>query len=108
MRKYANSAQKLAVARSNLMLPHPDGEANSIMHAFHECSLGLLNLDRNVLDDSVRAWLSRLDELMNTDDIEDPSGRGLWMVKAETLSTEEKIELSNIVDELASWFDHAE
>jgi hypothetical protein len=47
------------------------------------------------------------EELMNTDGLNDPSDRGLWKVKAEQLSNDEKIGLSRVVDELAHWFDSA-
>ncbi len=99
--KYLYLSEKLAAARHMLMLPHPNGEEESIMHAFHECSLGLKDLDRDTLDDSQRTWVMKLEELMNTDGLEDPSERGLWRIKAETLTEDEKIELSRIVDDLA-------
>jgi hypothetical protein len=105
--KYSYPAEKFSVARHCLMLPHPKGEAESIMHAFHECSLGLHDLDRDGLDDNARKWVRKLEELMSTDGLDDPSGRGLWVIKAERLSINDKIELSRVVDELACWFDRA-
>ena len=89
------------------MLPHTKGEAESIMLAFHECSLGLHDLDRDDLDENARDWVRKLEELMNTDGLNDPSDRGLWKVKAEQLSNDEKTGLSRVVDELAHWFDSA-
>jgi hypothetical protein len=41
---------------------------------------------------------------MDVTGISDPHGEGLFLVKAKQLSIEEKIELSHIIDELASWF----
>ena len=105
--KYSYPAEKFSTARRCLMLPHTSGEAESIMHAFHECSLGLHDLDRDDLDENARDWVRKLEELMNTDGLNDPSDRGLWKVKAEQLSNDEKIELSHVVDELAHWFDRA-
>lgn len=102
--KFAYQAEKLSAARSSLMLPHPQGEAQSIAHAFHECSLGLHELNEDQLDDNARSWVRRLKELMSTDGLRDPDGRGLWAVKAEDLGVDEKYELSRIVDELAHWF----
>ena len=99
------TAEKLAAARHILMLPHPNGEEESIMHAFHECSLGLKNVDKDTLDDSQRTWILKLEEIMKTEGLEDSSGKGLWRVKAEALSESDKFELSRIVDELATSFD---
>ena len=87
------------------MLPHPKGEADSIARAFHECSLGLQDLPRDGLDENARSWVARLEELMNTDGLEDPLDQGLWAVKADALTVGEKTELSNVVDSLAYWFD---
>ena len=41
-------------ARRRLMLPYPNGEAVAIMHAFHECHLGLPHLKEEDLDYSTR------------------------------------------------------
>ena len=62
-------------------------------------------VDRDALDDDARKWVRELNELMNTDGLEDPTKKGLWVIKAETLTTDDKIKLSHIVDELACWFD---
>lgn len=102
--KYSYQSQTFSKARSCLMLPHPSGEAASIAQAFHECSLGLHDLDRDNTDDSVRNWLSQLDELMDTSGLEDQDKKGLWHVKASELSTDQKLQLSGIIDELAHWF----
>lgn len=96
--------EKLSSARSALMLPHPHGEAESIAHAFHECQLGLDHLNRDELDDYAREWVSKLENLMDTSDLSDPTKKGLWEIKAETLSVEDKFELSHVVNELAHWF----
>jgi len=103
--KYTYAAEKFSTARSALMLPHPMGEAEPIMRAFHECSLALHNLDKENLDDYALTRVARLEELMSTEGLKDPSGKGLWIVKAERLTIDEKIELARIVDELAYWFD---
>ena len=103
--KYSYQAEKFASARRALMLPHPRGEAPSIAGAFHECHLGLHHLDRNQLNDTARDWLAKLDRLMETSGLQDPHGKGLWQIKAETLTESEKFELSQVVDELAHWFD---
>ena len=98
------AAEKFSTARKCLMLPHIDGEAHSIRDAFLACDLGLKDLDRRILDDSARAWVRKLDEFMNTGGIADTEGKGSWLSKAETLSIDDMIELSRIVDELADWF----
>lgn len=106
--KYSYLAEKLSAARRCLMLPHPKGEADSIFHAFHECKLGLMGIDINSLDETPRDWIKKLDKLMSTAGLEDPSKRGLWLIKAEQLSTDDKIELSHVIDELAFWFHQKE
>ena len=63
------------------------------------------NLDKDSLDGSQRAWVMKLEELMNTDGLEDPYGKGLWRIKAESLTEAERFELSRVVDELATSFD---
>jgi len=104
MQKFTYPSEKFSVARSSLMLPHPRGEAASIASAFHECSLGLHDVRDEDLDNHARGWVAKLRELMDTSGIQDPTGRGMWLIKAEQLSEEEKFELSRIVDELAHWF----
>lgn len=96
--------EKFSAARHILMLPHPNGEEESIVSAFHECSLGLKSIDKDALDDSQREWIIALERLMNTDGLEDPFEKGLWRVKAEALTESEKFELSRVVDELATSF----
>ena len=59
-------------------------------------------------DDGVLAFLDALDEV--TDDthlcwVEARARSGLWHAKAATLTADQKIELANAVDELASYFD---
>lgn len=102
--KFGYQSEKFATARRALMLPHSRGEHSSIADAFHECSLGLHGLDRTALDDDSRRWLDSLERLMDTTGLSDPNGEGLWTVKARTLTVDDKLELSRIVDELAFWF----
>src|SRR4030065_562703 len=92
--KFSYQAEKFSDARSLLMLPHPEGETASIASAFHECSLGLHNLNEQELDDTARVWVAKLKELMDTSGLTDPDGRGLWEVKATYLTLVEKFALS--------------
>lgn len=103
--RYSYQAEKFAQARRNLMLPHTQGEAQAIAGAFHECSLGLHGFDRTLLDQNSTLWVNQLDSLMDTNGLTDPSGQGLWAVKASRLTSDDKIQLSHVVDELAHWFD---
>ena len=102
--RFSYQKEKFNVARCCLMLPHTNGDAHSIMEAFRECGHALHDFDRSLLDDDAQSWVRRLEEFMNTDGLSDPEEKGLWQVKAETLNHDEKIELSNIIDELAHWF----
>ncbi|MBK1888460.1 hypothetical protein Undi14_00335 [Undibacterium sp. 14-3-2] len=105
--KFSYQAEKLSVARRNLMLPHPTGEAASIAAAFHECHNAFHNIDREGLDDNSRQWVEKIEGLMGTNGLQDPNGVGTWHIKAEQLSVDEKRELSSAVNELAHWFDRA-
>ena len=87
------------------MLPHPDGDTKSIADAFAECSHGLHNINRDDFDDAARESVRKLEELMGTTGLDDPLHRGLYTIKAERLSLDQKAELSREVDYLASWFD---
>jgi hypothetical protein len=102
--KFGYQAEKFSAARRNLMLPHPRGAAQSIAGAFHACWLGLKDLQTDNLDEGVQNWLEKLEDLMDTSGIEDTSGRGKWVLKAEQLTEEQKLELSRVIDELAHWF----
>lgn len=102
---YEYAASKLSTARRILMLPHPNGEAESISNAFHEISLGLKDIDRSSLDDSARNWVQILDEVMDASGLSDPEKVGLWTVKARTLDVGELLDFSMAVDELQHWFD---
>lgn len=101
---FSYAAQKFASARSALMLPHPQGEAQSIASAFFECMKGLDRLDRTHLDDDSRKWIGELENLMSTSGLEDPRREGLLLLKARTLSVDDQFQLSSVVDELSSWF----
>ncbi len=103
--KFSYQAEKFAQARSCLMLPHSHGEAESIANAFERCSRGLYEMDKDSLDSDARGWILELEDMMNTDGIDDPDSVGTYRLKAEQFSHDQKLELSNIVDELAHWFD---
>lgn len=101
---FSYAAQKFASARSVLMLPHPQGEDQSIATAFFECRQGLDRFDRALLDDSANKWIGQLDQLMATDGLEDHDHEGLFLIKARTLSVDDQLQLSSVIDELQSWF----
>jgi hypothetical protein len=107
MMKFSYPAEKLSQARGALMLPHSRGEAESIAEAFGYCSSGFHHLNADDLDDNARSWVIKITELMNTSGVQDPDRRGTAVVKAESLSVDQRIELSNAVDELAHWLERA-
>ncbi|MEE8288098.1 MAG: hypothetical protein V3R25_01650 [Nitrosomonadaceae bacterium] len=103
--KYTYASEKFATARRSLMLPHPDGDTKSIADAFSECFLSLRTFNHDDLDDGAKTSLRKLEELMGTTGLDDPLHRGLYTIKAERLSLDQKTELSKEVDYLATWFD---
>lgn len=103
--KYAYACEKFAAARRDLMLPHPNGDTTAIVDAFAECSHGLHNINRDDFDGAARESVRKLEELIDGSGLDDLLGRGLYTVKAESLSLDQKAELSREVDYLASWFD---
>jgi len=105
MNKYDHAAEKFTAARRSLMLPPPKDETTAIAGAFHECSRGLHNLNTDDLDDTARESVRKLKELMDGSGLNDPLDRGLYMIKAERLSIDQKAELSEVINYLANWFD---
>ncbi len=117
--EFLRQVEKFSVARRCLMLPHPDGIADSIADAFEACALGLRNLHRDSLDAHASAWLQRVEALMATSvvdtrdmDIKDldtgsnstTTPRQRWQTRAAELSQDEQADLSRLIDELAHWF----
>src|SRR5450759_4381610 len=100
---YMHLAEKLSDARRALMLPHLEGETESIVNAFSECSKVLRILPTPDLDDAASDWAETILGLMDTSKFDESAGDGTWDLKASSLSVEDKYELSNAVDELASW-----
>ncbi|WP_433691782.1 hypothetical protein [Herbaspirillum seropedicae] len=106
--KYSYQSEKFAAARSALMLPHTKGEATSVAEAFFQCSLGLEHIADEGLDDDARAWLQQLSAFMDTSSIQDLRNRGAYLVKAEQFTIDELLQISILIDELATWFDHSD
>lgn len=88
---YTRQAEKLSAARRCLMLPHSHGIEQSISDAFRECGLAFHRMDESGLNDKSRQWVTTIKEFM--------------IVGAGSLSTNQQIELSRVVDELAHWFE---
>jgi hypothetical protein len=102
---YSYQAEKLSVARSCLMLPHSRGAAESIAEAFHNCYKAFHRMDESGLSDDARRWVRKIKEFMDTSGIDGTNGEGAWAIKAGQLTTDDQLELSRTIDELASWFD---
>jgi hypothetical protein len=102
--KFSYQSEKFSEARSALMLPHPRGESESIASAFHACSLGMRDLNVNTIDSDARDWIVKIERLMDTSGLSNQDERGLWAVKADTFTEEQKWELSSCVNGLASYF----
>ncbi len=104
VQKYEYPSEKLSNARRMLMAPHPHGDAPSFAGAFVECNLGLPDISE-IDYEPAREWIQLIRNTMDTTGCVDPNNRGLWLVKAESLSVAEKREFSRALDELASWVD---
>ena len=102
--KYGYQAEKLAAARRCLMLPHPDGIEHSIAAAFHNCMLAFERLHEKDLDDHAREWVTKIKALMDTSKIRNDSAEAAWATKARAFSSDQLLELSHMIDELADWF----
>ncbi|GEM_PF-1000458 len=101
---YAYPSEKFSAARRRLMLPHREGEDMAIADAFHECSLGLRDICREDLDETAEPWFDSLQEFMSTTGLQDPSKIGLWRIKAQSLTLDQRFAVARIIDELAEWF----
>ena len=84
------------------MLPHDVGEAIAI--AFHACSCAFNKLDESQLEEKARGWICNIKNFMSTTGIVDDLGKGTLLIKAQSLSIDEKKDLSDAIDELAHWF----
>ena len=62
------------------------------------------DFDESSLDEHLRTRIARLRELMDTSSVPHGSETGAWQAKAKGFSVDERSEVSNLVDELASWF----
>ena len=102
---FGYAAEKLAAARRGLMAPHPRGEAESYALAFHECMLGLRDLDRSKLSDQARSWVSTIERIMAETGIKDLDKRGTWTIRAEQMTLDERFDFSKAVDELVYWLE---
>jgi hypothetical protein len=105
---YDYPAEKFSAARRALMLPHVDGEHESVVRAFQECRLGLHRLSRSKVEESIRTKIYFLECFMDTTGLSGSETEDAWTIKAKNLTTDEKLEISQIVDEVADWFNRQE
>ncbi len=103
--KLVYPTEKLAMARRMLMAPHPKGENESFVMAFHECDICMSQL-KQIDDEHARDWIETIRKTIDVTGLKDPNDVGLWAVKVERLTVKEKAEFSNAVDELSSWVGH--
>lgn len=102
--KYPYQSERLGSARRYLMLPHVRGEDVAIANSFHECSLAFNGLPLDDLDETLVAKIRALQRYMDTTAVEDPEGEGAWLIKARTLTVDDRLDLSDLVDDLATCF----
>lgn len=85
------------------MLPHSQGEEQSIAEAFLNCDLAFQDLPEDDLDEHAREIIEAIKKFMNVENVEGNDGK--WVRKARTFDTDQKLELSRVIDELAHWFE---
>lgn len=95
--------EKLVAARRALMLPHPQGEEQSIANAMHECSLGLGNAQPADFEETATGWVRTIRGVLDTRGLDDPHGEGTYMAKARQLTSDQRAAFSDAVDQLAWW-----
>ena len=96
--------EKLCAARRSLMLPHPRGEEESLVSAMHECSLGLGSSARpEDFDEHADGWVRTIQQTIDTTGLVALGDEGTFMVKARSMSDDDRMTFANAVDELAFW-----
>jgi len=110
MNKYEYPAEKFDSAR--IYLKHSRSDSNGgallIADAFRECRSALFQLSKpnvDYLDDGVKTTLEKLKELMDTTGLESRPEVSLDVVKAELLTSDQKVNLEGMINYLANWFD---
>lgn len=104
--KWSYQAEKFSVARRCLMLPHSDGEVDSIVACLNECFHGLHNVAPQALAElPVGDSLRVINEAIQAAGVEDTTGRGVWYQLAMDMTPEAKSRLAHAVDSSATWFD---
>jgi len=104
---YMNARDRFYLARRNLMLPYKDGENKSIMRVFHECHYGLQKSGNWKTNTSIKKKIIELRSIMCIDKIYGGSRDKRWLIRAQSLSFNDKCRLSILVDELEIWLDKA-
>ncbi|QTN32521.1 hypothetical protein HZ994_09330 [Akkermansiaceae bacterium] len=62
------------------------------------------DLDRESLDEDALEWVATIEQAMDTTGVTAVGEEGLWQAKAKRLTTDDLLDLSRAVDELAHWF----
>ncbi len=104
---FSYQLEKLNQARRALMLPLVADEAEHFALAFDACWLGL-GRDRDVrkelTEQDPKRWIDLMLKTIDTDGMKDPDQKGTYFLKATRMTTEEKREFCDAVDNLANWF----
>ena len=99
-KKYLHQSEKLGAARRALMLPWSD-----IPKCFRECASAFHKLDTLSLQQPGSVWVAVVIGLMDTAGLDDEKDIEKWFeVRANAMTHDEKITLSEAVDRLADWF----
>jgi hypothetical protein len=101
--KYGYPAEKLAVAKGCLQSSRTPDESRRYAGAFWECQFALEKVESDDLSPKAREWVATIRRISDTDNVVD-TGHGLHYAKAQSLTSDERLEFFEAIDRLASFF----
>ncbi|CAD2245478.1 hypothetical protein [Xanthomonas arboricola] len=102
----SRASSRFSDARAALMLPIMQTEAHAVAEAMHFLRHGLDSLPDDVEFSGENTHLiEELRGLMDTSGLSDPGDQGLALLKAQTLTVDQRSRFSVIVDELCYQLD---
>ncbi|MEZ5125011.1 MAG: hypothetical protein R2826_02000 [Thermoleophilia bacterium] len=106
-KRYQHAALRLARAQHHLRPQTPSHEATGMRDALLECEMAFCDLRRHGLtpEGPALTQAARLVRFLDRSTTKDPTGRGVYLVKAEQLTSAQTREVRQAVDAVARWAD---